>query len=211
MQKLMARQDNATRGKQAELLLVVKISGMTNWRRRCRQDIDSADGKCDGEAKMHCWNRVFRLYGQSVWHNDNDQHQHLRDKPTKSKVRDISPCHACGREHKVGDKSHYRQGTEEPVVYSRPIQKNKRQCQPGRHRPKQDVLQPLPVIGNKGKDQQNIKNCDHRHNCQQGGARKTHTGGVSRTVNELWHSRATLSVEKLERRMPASATRATVE
>ena len=131
MQKLMARQDNADRAKQAQLLLVGKISGMTDWRRRCRQDIDSADGKRDGVAKMHAWNRIFRAYGQSVWHNDNDQRQHLHDKPTEGKVRAISPCHACGREHKVGDQTHYRQGTEEPVVYSRPILENEHQCQHG--------------------------------------------------------------------------------
>src|SRR5580693_225622 len=102
MQKLMARQDNADRAKQAQFLLVGKISGVTYWRRWCRQDIDSAHGKRDGEAKMHAWNCVFRSYGQSVWHNENDERQHLHEKATEGKVRVISPCHACGREHKVG-------------------------------------------------------------------------------------------------------------
>ena len=99
----IARQDNADRGKQAQLLLVGKISGMTDWRRRSRQDIDSADGKCENVTKIHAWNRVFRAYGQSVWHNDNDERQHLHDQPTEGKVRAKSPCHAGGRKHEVGD------------------------------------------------------------------------------------------------------------
>src|SRR6266404_6022624 len=60
----------------------------------------------------------------------------------------------------------------------------------GRDRPKQHVLWPLSVIGgNKRKDQQKIKNCEHRHNRQHGGARKTRTGEIRpfRTVNGLWH------------------------
>ena len=73
VQKLIARQYNADRAEQAQLLLVGKISGMTDWRRRRRQDINSADGERDGIAKMHAWNSVFRTYGQSVWDNDDDE------------------------------------------------------------------------------------------------------------------------------------------
>jgi hypothetical protein len=39
----MARQDNANRGKRAQLLLVGKIPGMTDWRRRSRQDVVSVN------------------------------------------------------------------------------------------------------------------------------------------------------------------------
>jgi hypothetical protein len=88
------------------------------------------------------------------------------------------------------------------------------QCQRGRDRPKQDVLHPpFSIIRQKRKDQQNIMNCGHRDNCQQGGARKTHTGEVRllRTVTELRHFGATLSVEKLQSRIFASTTRATGE
>src|SRR5215475_7152879 len=92
MQKLMARQDNADRAKQAQLLLVGKIAGMTDRRRRCRQDIDSTDGKRDSIAKMHGRNCVFRAYGQSEWHNDNNQRQHLHDNATEGIIRAISPC-----------------------------------------------------------------------------------------------------------------------
>src|SRR6266700_196869 len=144
MQKLMARQDDADRAKQAQFLLVGKISGMTDWSRRCRQDVDSADGKRDGIAKVHAWSCVFRTYGQSEWQNDNDQHLH--NKPTEGKVRAISPCHTCDREHKVGGQTHYRQGKEESAVYSRPIPENQRQCQGGRGRPKQDVLYRRSII-----------------------------------------------------------------
>src|SRR5262249_31926020 len=126
MQKLMGRQDNADSAKQAKILLMGKISGVTDWRRRCRQNVNSADSKCDGVTNMDDLNRVFRVYGQSVWHDDNDEHQHLQEEPTEGDFRVISPCYACGRKQKVGDQTHYRQGTEEFVIYSRPIRENKR-------------------------------------------------------------------------------------
>ena len=76
----MARQDNADRAKEAKLLLVVKKTGMTDGRRRCRQDIDGADGKRDGVAKMHARNCVIPTCGHSVWENDNHDYQDLHAK-----------------------------------------------------------------------------------------------------------------------------------
>src|ERR1051325_9117168 len=103
MQKFIAGQDNADRAEEAQLLLVGKISGMTNWRRRCRQDVDRADGKGYGVAKMYVWDSRFRRYGQSVRQHDNDQCQCLYDKPTEGKIRTVSPCDACGRKRMIGD------------------------------------------------------------------------------------------------------------
>src|SRR5262249_18360592 len=117
-------------------------------------------------------------------------------------------------EHKVGDQTHYWQGTEEPVVNSPPILEDERQCQRGRDRPKQNVLCPLTtIIRKKGKNQQDIENCERRQNCQQGGARETRTGNIRllRTVNEFWHSGVTLSVQKLQRRISPIGTRANAE
>src|SRR6185312_730559 len=196
MQKLMARKDDADRGKQAKLLLVGKISGVTDGRCRCRQDKDPAEGKRQGVAKMHAWKRILRSYRKSIWHNDNDRGQHLKDKPTEGKVRIISPRYACGREHKVGDQAHHRHGAEKPVVYSRRIPEGERQCHHDRDRPDQDVFDPLPsvICRHKREDHQNIENCQYRDNCQQGPARKALTGDVRflLTANELWHFGATL-------------------
>src|SRR5262245_29125324 len=109
MQKLVGRQDDADCAKQPQLLLVDKISSMTQWRWRYRQDKDGTDHKCDDVTKMHAWNWVFRACVHSVWHNDNDQRQHLHDNPSEGKIRAKSPGHACGREYKVGDQTHDRQ------------------------------------------------------------------------------------------------------
>jgi hypothetical protein len=58
----------------------------------------------------------------------------------------------------------------------------------------------------KGKNQQNIKNCEPRHNCQQGGTRKIHIEEIRllRAAYQFWHSGDALSVEKFKCRMRTS-------
>src|SRR3954447_3256161 len=172
---------------------------MTDWRRWGRQDKDSAERKRENVAKIHAWNCVTPPCGQNVWRDDNDQCQHLHDQPTESKVGTEGPCHARSRKHEVSDQARDRHGTKEPVINLRRILKNQHQHQHGQNRPEQDILDPpFPIIRKKRKDEQNIKNCDRRHDCQPLGARRTMILGIRlpRTTIELWHSGATLSVLK---------------